>query len=512
MLALVNAKEKIILDLMHIVQECVGKKQMKKLILIILVIFFAICSKSWADSRHDGDLRTYEKQCIEKGFVKGSKAIDQCIIAIVNSKLSYPLDVNSPDYNIKVTSIRAFNTCKSNYRKGVTTEPGTHLWGGINHNVTFEGCLEIYIKHFQNIHKGDESNKFVSLEGNEVFKFAKEEEKLGNYNEAIKLYQQCYPSNVKCREQLSLLRKQLKNIDKKDEKNKTTANNITQKNLNKKTIFSIQKILIALGYKLGNPDGVIGTQTLKAIKEYQKFKDINQTGIIDNNLIMALNSDLRNKDIKQEKDIATSILLEAPEEKDIVKLNDLVLCQHHYVRPSPPIVEEVKKRYLKCDRLLEIANSLNKKSQSISSEITEIDLIDEEKIVDTEKLEREKRREAKLKEIRELQRLSDEATERKHLQKLKEQELIMQQQALERAKLEALEDERQRLRRERRREQQQADAIDQQNRLMFLQMIPGFVDMMNPAPTQPPAPTNRTMNCESVTTNLPNSPAQIICR
>ena len=38
---------------------------------------------------------------------------------------------------------------------------------------------------------------------------------------------------------------------------------------------------------------------------------------------------------------------------------------------------------------------------------------------------------------------------------------------------------------ERQRAQQQAEAIDQQNRQRYLNMIPGFLDMMNPPPPTP---------------------------
>ena len=49
MLALANVCLKKTLDLVHIVKECVGNI-MNKLILISLVIFFTICSRSWAEN------------------------------------------------------------------------------------------------------------------------------------------------------------------------------------------------------------------------------------------------------------------------------------------------------------------------------------------------------------------------------------------------------------------------------------------------------------------------------
>jgi hypothetical protein len=139
-------------------------------------------------------------------------------------------------------------------------------------------------------------------------------------------------------------------------------------------------------------------------------------------------------------------------------------------------------------------------------------VVKEEKQQKNIEIELEKKRQFELENLRAKQRQAqyDQDKRRAEIQRQRQEDARARQEA--NRQQEMLDLERRRYELESRRAQQQADAIDQQNRLKYLQMIPGFVDMMNPAPAPAPAPTNRTMNCESVTTNLPNSPAQIICR
>jgi peptidoglycan hydrolase-like protein with peptidoglycan-binding domain len=62
----------------------------------------------------------------------------------------------------------------------------------------------------------------------------------------------------------------LKSANNEEKPKEIATNNVAQKDVDKNTILSVQKILVKFGYKLGNPDGVMGKQTVKAIKEYQK--------------------------------------------------------------------------------------------------------------------------------------------------------------------------------------------------------------------------------------------------
>jgi hypothetical protein len=49
-----------------------------------------------------------------------------------------------------------------------------------------------------------------------------------------------------------------------------------------------QKMLIRLGYKLGEPDGYLGTVTQSAIKAFEADRGMPQNGVVDDQLIDAL--------------------------------------------------------------------------------------------------------------------------------------------------------------------------------------------------------------------------------
>ena len=96
-----------------------------------------------------------------------------------------------------------------------------------------------------------------------------------------------------------------------------------------------------------------------------------------------------------------NLLLNAP--KDIATINDLELCLHHEVRPSPDIVKEVKSRYLKCDKLLEYYE--NSKTVTDNSDKKNIPLIEDNNTIN---IGLEQRRKDELRELRERQRIKDE--------------------------------------------------------------------------------------------------------
>jgi hypothetical protein len=76
-----------------------------------------------------------------------------------------------------------------------------------DYNKCIRDLEKIYTaEEMRDVYKGPPTID-TNIEGIEIYKFALEEEGLGNYNEAIKLLQQCYASNIQCRERIVILRK-----------------------------------------------------------------------------------------------------------------------------------------------------------------------------------------------------------------------------------------------------------------------------------------------------------------
>ena len=97
--------------------------------------------------------------------------------------------------------------------------------------------------------------------------------------------------------------------------------------------------------------------------------------------------------------VALADYLKAPAEEDIPHLTDLELCQHHFVRPMPKIVDEVESRYLKCDRLLEMAKQLK---QEKKSEVVKASVSAQQRVLDKARI----RADAERRERLELERLA----------------------------------------------------------------------------------------------------------
>lgn len=58
---------------------------------------------------------------------------------------------------------------------------------------------------------------------------------------------------------------------------------------NKPTVKKVQKKLNKYGYDCGTPDGIAGSKTKKAVKQYQKDNDLTVTGTINSKLLKSLN-------------------------------------------------------------------------------------------------------------------------------------------------------------------------------------------------------------------------------
>ncbi|MDF2801355.1 MAG: hypothetical protein K0S61_1258 [Anaerocolumna sp.] len=56
----------------------------------------------------------------------------------------------------------------------------------------------------------------------------------------------------------------------------------------KDTVYAVQKALNDNGYDCGTPDGVVGNNTKKAIKKYQKDNELKVTGTINKTLLKLL--------------------------------------------------------------------------------------------------------------------------------------------------------------------------------------------------------------------------------
>ena len=54
--------------------------------------------------------------------------------------------------------------------------------------------------------------------------------------------------------------------------------------------LAVQKVLNALGYSVGRPDGAIGNQTRAAIRAFEADKGLPVTGSINDRLVDALNT------------------------------------------------------------------------------------------------------------------------------------------------------------------------------------------------------------------------------
>lgn len=59
-------------------------------------------------------------------------------------------------------------------------------------------------------------------------------------------------------------------------------------NYNRATIKKVQKKLNSCGYDCGNPDGIAGSKTKKAVKKYQRDNDLTVTGTINAKLLKSL--------------------------------------------------------------------------------------------------------------------------------------------------------------------------------------------------------------------------------
>jgi len=58
---------------------------------------------------------------------------------------------------------------------------------------------------------------------------------------------------------------------------------------NKATIKKVQKKLNRKGYDCGTPDGIRGTKTAEAIRQYQENHDLKVTGTVNSSLLKSLN-------------------------------------------------------------------------------------------------------------------------------------------------------------------------------------------------------------------------------
>jgi hypothetical protein len=131
---------------------------------------------------------------------------------------------------------------------------------------------------------------------------------------------------------------------------------------------------------------------------------------------------------------------------------------------------------------------------------------DKVKLVEKEKKQQnniemnsEKKRQSELEDIKAKQRKAQYERELKFEEAQRKRKALEKEREAERLRQahyerERLRIERERLKIERRRAQDHAEAVDQQNRQRYLQMIPGFLDMMNP----PPVDKGLQMRCRDI--------------
>jgi peptidoglycan hydrolase-like protein with peptidoglycan-binding domain len=437
---------------------------MKKLILISLFIFFAICSKSWALPECEGSPAKYGTSIVNNwnnciGTATGISTWHSDAKYVGEFKNGKPDGYGTSSFG---ETGRYVGMHKENeyYGQGTFFNSDGSVWEG-QWGIDFWE-YDKYLKkyppgEYQRIQAQKEAKKKraeveeerrirklkkkrieeslrlkqqakqkqlelerIKIEELETAKrvkreydYAKEQEDLGNYELAIKSYKKCYASIKLCRENyINLTKKNKKAVEIKPNNKATNIN----RNIDSKIITLVQSKLISLGYNIGSVDGKIGSKTKQAILDFEKDNSLKVTGQISNNLIKELNK--RNAVSNTLPKNSETLLLNAP--KDIATINDLELCLHHDVRPSPDIIKEVKSRYLKCDKLLEYYE--NSKTVTDNSDKKNIPLIEDNKKYNTTNIDLEQRRKDELRELRERQRLTQEKQYERRQEKLRAQE------------------------------------------------------------------------------------------
>ena len=143
--------------------------------------------------------------------------------------------------------------------------------------------------------------------------------------------------------------------------------------------------------------------------------------------------------------------LKAPSEGEVPELSDVLLCEHHFVRPRPDIVSEVEKRHLNCRAILEATKHIELERRSATQRLEEEDRLEraaeqerQARAAEQDRLDRAERRrlaeERRLKQER--KRYVDEQVRRLAAEEEKRQALYEHQLRLHQEQLEAMRRER----------------------------------------------------------------------
>ena len=143
--------------------------------------------------------------------------------------------------------------------------------------------------------------------------------------------------------------------------------------------------------------------------------------------------------------------LKAPSEGEVPGLSDVLLCEHHFVRPRPDIVSEVEKRHLNCRAILEATKHIELERRSATQRLAEQErqarVAEQERQARAAEQERREQKErgrlAKERRLeQERRRYIDEQMRRLTAEEEKRQALYEQQLRLHQEQLEAMRRER----------------------------------------------------------------------